>query len=95
MDIQTPPAAGRREEMSDALTDISRGDYWVGEPTETNRETKRSKKMVEQKKILWHKDDTPIPKIGWVLQNLFHERWKVIERVKKDENYELTLRREN
>ena len=42
--------------------------------------------------LYWSKEDTPIPKKGQVLENMFNERYKVISAVKQSEDVEITLK---
>jgi|WetSurSiteA1Bulk_404760.scaffolds.fasta_scaffold13001_5 hypothetical protein len=41
--------------------------------------------------LYWSRFDTPIPKKGQVLTNMFNERYKVISAVKQGDDIEITL----
>jgi hypothetical protein len=41
--------------------------------------------------LYWSKNDTPIPKKGELLTNMFNERFKVISAVKQGDDIEITL----
>lgn len=47
--------------------------------------------MTESKKLFWHKDDTPIPKRGEILKNMFNESWKVVDKKAVSLGYSLIL----
>lgn len=45
----------------------------------------------ENRVIYWSKHDTPIPKKGETLTNMFNERYKVVSAVKQGDDVEITL----
>ena len=50
--------------------------------------------MTDEIRVLyWSKEDTPIPKKGQVLENVFNERYKVVSAVIQLEDVEITLQK--
>lgn len=50
--------------------------------------------QLETNRVLyWSYEDTPIPKKGEVLTNMWNERYKVISAVRQSEDVEITLQK--